>query len=42
VTIQAWRRLSRATREAVVAEAEALPLRDVRDPIVVRWETDAT
>jgi hypothetical protein len=38
VTIQTWRRLSRAAREAVVAEAESLPLPDVAGRIVVRWE----
>ena len=35
VTIQTWRRLSRAQREAVVAEAESLPLPDVGGRIVV-------
>jgi DNA glycosylase AlkZ-like len=38
VTIQAWRRLSRAARDAVEAEAESLPLPDLRGPIVVRWD----
>ena len=38
VTIQPWNRLSRAAREAVETEAEALPLPGVRRPIVVRWE----
>jgi hypothetical protein len=37
VKIQAWQRLSRASREAVVAEAESLPLRDVAGRIVVHW-----
>jgi hypothetical protein len=37
VTIQTWRRLSRAAREAVVAEAESLPLPDAGDRTVVRW-----
>ena len=35
VTIQTWRRLSRAQREAVVAEAESLPLPDAGGRIVV-------
>ncbi|NUR76123.1 MAG: hypothetical protein HOQ28_07570 [Thermoleophilia bacterium] len=35
VTIQAWRRLSRAAREAVLVEAESLPLPDVGGRIVV-------
>jgi DNA glycosylase AlkZ-like len=35
VTIQLWRRLSRAAREAVVAEAESLPLPDPAGPMVV-------
>lgn len=38
VTIQTWRRLSRAAREAVVAEAESLPLPGIEGPIVVRWD----
>jgi hypothetical protein len=38
VTIQTWRRLPRATRDAVEAEATALPLPDLRRPIVVRWD----
>ena len=38
VTIQAWQRLSRAAREAVVAEAETLPLPDLAGRIVVSWE----
>jgi hypothetical protein len=38
VTIQAWRRLSRAARDAVEAEASSLPLPDVRDRVVVRWD----
>jgi hypothetical protein len=37
VTIQAWQRLSRAAREAVVAEAESLPLPDIGGRIVVHW-----
>ncbi len=38
VTIQTWRRLSRAARDAVEAEARALPLPGVRGAIVVRWD----
>lgn len=38
MTVQPWRRLSRAAREAVEAEAEALPLPGARRPIDVRWE----
>jgi hypothetical protein len=36
VTIQAWKRLSRAAREVVVAEAESLPLPDTGQT-VVHW-----
>jgi hypothetical protein len=36
VTIQAWRELRRGAREAVIAEAESLPLPDPGGPIVVR------
>ena len=38
VTIQGWRRLSRAIRDAVEAEAASLPLPAVRGRIVVRWD----
>ena len=38
VTVQSWDRISSAAREAVEAEATALPLPGVRRPIVVRWE----
>ena len=37
VTIQAWQRLSRAAREAVLAEAESLPLPDPGGRVVVDW-----
>jgi hypothetical protein len=37
VTIQTWRKLSRAEREAVVAEAESLPLPDPGEGMVVHW-----
>ena len=38
MTVQPWRRLSRAARAAVEAEAEALPLPGLEGRIVVRWE----
>jgi hypothetical protein len=38
VTIRTWQRLSRAAREAVLAEAESLPLPDTAGRIVVHWE----
>ena len=38
VTIEAWRRLSRATRDAVEEEAGSLPLPEIRGRIVVRWD----
>ena len=38
VTIDTWRRLSRAQRHAVEAEAAALPLPGIQGRIVVRWE----
>ena len=37
VTIEAWRRLPRAAREAVEAEAASLPLPGVDARVVVRW-----
>jgi hypothetical protein len=37
LTIQAWERLSRAAREAVIAEAESLPLPDPGARIAVHW-----
>jgi hypothetical protein len=37
VTIPLWRRLSRAQRDAVEAEAVSLPLPGIRRSIVVRW-----
>jgi hypothetical protein len=37
VTIQTWQRLSRAAREAVLAEAESLPLPDSAGRIAVHW-----
>jgi hypothetical protein len=37
VTIQTWRRLTRAAREAVEAEAASLPLPGIEGEIVVHW-----
>jgi hypothetical protein len=38
LTVQPWRPLSRAERDAVTAEAESLPLPCTRGRIVVRWD----
>jgi len=38
VTILTWRRLSRAARDAVEAEAESLPLPGLEGRIAVRWD----
>ncbi len=38
VTIQTWRRLTRAARDAVEVEAASLPLPDLRGRVVVRWD----
>jgi hypothetical protein len=38
VTVQAWRRLSRAARDTVESEAESLPLPGLGGRIVVRWD----
>ncbi len=38
MTVQPWRRLSRAERDAVAAEAESLPLPSTGRRIVVRWD----
>ena len=38
LTIQTWRRLSRAARDAVEAEAASLPLPNPQEGIVVRWD----
>ena len=38
VTIQTWRRLTRAARDAVEAEAASLPLPDLQGRVVVRWD----
>jgi Winged helix DNA-binding domain len=37
LTVQTWRRLSGAERDAVVAEAESLPLPGITRRMVVRW-----
>jgi hypothetical protein len=37
LTIQPWRRLSRAQREAVEAEASSLPLPGIERPMDMRW-----
>ena len=37
LTVQAWRRLSAAEREAVATEAAGLPLPGAGQPITVRW-----
>jgi hypothetical protein len=38
VTVQTWRRLSAAERQAVEAEAESLPLPGLSGQILVRWD----
>jgi hypothetical protein len=38
MSIQTWKPLSRPAREAVVAEAESLPLPDAAGPTVVHWD----
>ena len=38
VTIQPWRRLSRAARDSVEAEAASLPLAETQGRVVVRWD----
>jgi hypothetical protein len=38
MTVQPWERLSPAARDAVVAEAEALPLPGIEGRVVVRWD----
>ena len=37
LTVQPWRPLSAAERDAVAAEAASLPLPGIRGPVVVRW-----
>jgi Winged helix DNA-binding domain len=38
LTVQPWRRLTRAERAAVTAEAESLPLPGIEGRLVVRWD----
>src|SRR5262249_47010351 len=38
LTLQPWRRLSPAERDAVTAEAESLPLSAAGTPVTVRWD----
>jgi hypothetical protein len=38
VTIQTWRRLTRAQRDAVAREAASLPLPELEGRVVVRWD----
>ena len=38
LTIQPWRRLSRAQRDAVEAEASSLPLPGINRPMDIRWD----
>ncbi|HEX6677230.1 MAG TPA: crosslink repair DNA glycosylase YcaQ family protein [Actinomycetes bacterium] len=38
MTVQPWRRLSPAEREAVAAEVESLPIPGIEGRIVVRWD----
>jgi hypothetical protein len=38
LTVQPWRKLSRAERDAVTAEAESLPLLTTKNRIAVRWD----
>jgi len=39
LSVQSWRRLSSAEREAVAAEAAGLPLPGIQGSITVRWDT---
>jgi hypothetical protein len=39
LSVQAWRPLSAAERDAVEAEAASLPLPSIRGQITVRWNT---
>lgn len=38
MTVQPWRRLTRAERDAVTAEAQSLPLPGIQGRIVLRWD----
>jgi hypothetical protein len=40
LTIQPWRRLSRAQRDAVEAEAGSLPLPGINAPMDIRWDSE--
>ena len=40
LTIRPWRRLSRTQRDAVEAEADALPLPSINRPMYIRWDHD--
>jgi winged helix DNA-binding protein len=39
LTVRAWRRLTRAEREAVDAEAQSLPLPGIEGQIAVQWDS---
>jgi hypothetical protein len=39
LSVQAWRRLSAAERDAIEAEAASLPVPGIRGQITVRWES---
>jgi hypothetical protein len=38
LTVQPWRKLSQAERDAVTAEVESLPLPGIAGQIVTRWD----
>jgi hypothetical protein len=38
MTVQPWRRLSSAERDAVAAEVQALPISGIRGRIVLHWD----
>jgi hypothetical protein len=38
LTAQPWRKLAPAERDAVAAEAAALPLPGLKRPITLRWD----
>ncbi len=40
MTVEPWRPLSPAQRDAVAAEADSLPLPGLSGPVVVRWDTE--
>jgi hypothetical protein len=39
LTVQSWRRLSAAERDAVATEAASLPLPGIQGQVIVRWDT---